>query len=162
MFNNNVEFKINKTQNDTEGNLIALDITMEDHKVTLINIYGPNFDKPIFYEEVREIFLHFDNEYFILCGDFNLVLNPSLDTENYCGTINNPKAREKLLEVMSDLQLLDYYRTLNPDKKVFTWRKKIPLSKVVLTLFLFLKICSTWLKLFSSNQDIGQITHQLS
>lgn len=129
MFNNNFEFKINKTQKDTEGNLIALDITIEDHKVTLINIYGPNSDKPSFYEEVREIFLDFDNEYFILCGDFNLVLNPSLDTENYCGTINNPKARGKLLEVMSDLQLLDYYRTLNPDKKVFTWRKKNPFKQ---------------------------------
>ena len=43
--------------------------------------------------------------------DFNLVVNPSLDTENYCGTINNPKARDKLLEVTSDLQGLDYYRT---------------------------------------------------
>ena len=65
--------------------------------------------------------MEFDNEYFILCGDFNLTLNPSLDTYNYCG-INNPKAREKTLEIMEDLQLLDYYRVLNPDKKTYTWR----------------------------------------
>ena len=79
---------------------------MKDHKVTLINIYGPYCDKPSFYEAVRDIFLDFVNEYFIqqVCDEFYFVLNPSLDTENYCGIINNPKSREKLLEVMSDLQ----------------------------------------------------------
>lgn len=30
-----------------------------------------------------EIFLNLDNDYFILCGDFNLAFNPLLDTENY-------------------------------------------------------------------------------
>lgn len=69
------------------------------------------------------MFLELDNEYFILCGDFNLVLNPDIDTYNYI-SINNPKAREKLLEIMDDLQLVDYYRVLNPGKKIFTWRKK--------------------------------------
>ena len=72
---------------------------------------------------VRKGFTEFDNKYFILCGDFNLALNSSLDTLNYRG-ISNPKAREKLLEVMEDLQLLDYYRILNPDKRVYTWIKK--------------------------------------
>ena len=57
------------------------------------------------YEEEKGHFLDFDNEYFILCGDFNLVLNPNLDTENYCGTIIYVKARGKLLGVMSDIQL---------------------------------------------------------
>lgn len=69
-----------------------------------------------------------DNEYFILCGDFNLVLNPDIDTYNY-KYINNPKAREKLLEIMDDLQIVDYYRVLNPGKKIYTWRKKTPLKQ---------------------------------
>lgn len=72
---------------------------------------------------VRDVLLDFDNEYIFLCGDFNLVLNPSIDTENYKG-ISNPKVRDKVLETMSDLQLSDYFRILNPDKRVFTWRKK--------------------------------------
>ena len=62
--------------------------------------------------------------------DVNLVLNPSLDTENYSGNNNNPKARYKLFEVMFDLQLLDYYRTLNPDKKLFTWGEKNPFNRL--------------------------------
>lgn len=66
LFNNNFEFKIHRVKNDCEGNLLALDMTIEDHKVTLINIYGPNIDNPEFYENVRSIFLEFDNEYFML------------------------------------------------------------------------------------------------
>lgn len=129
MFNNNFEFKVNQTRTDNDGNLLALDMVIEENKVTLINIYGPNSDTPNFYDMVRDVLLDFDNEYIFLCGDFNLVLNPSIDTENYKG-ISNPKARDKLLEIMSDLQLSDYFRILNPDKMVLTWRKKTHESKV--------------------------------
>jgi hypothetical protein len=38
---------------DCEGNLLALDMSFEECKVTLINIYGPNTDSPQFYENVR-------------------------------------------------------------------------------------------------------------
>ena len=52
-------------------------MNIQGHNITLINIYGPNSDNPDFYENVKEYFLHFDNEYFALCWDFNLVLNSS-------------------------------------------------------------------------------------
>lgn len=55
-------------------------------------------------------------------------LNQTLDTQNY-SHVNNPKAKEKLLEIMSDLCLIDYYRILNPDKKAYTWRKRNPLKQ---------------------------------
>ena len=61
MFNNNFEFKINGTQRDNESIWLAHGIKLEDHKVTLINIYGPNSDKPSFYEVVWDIFVDFDN-----------------------------------------------------------------------------------------------------
>ena len=119
MLNNNFEYEIHNEKRDSDGNFLALDITIEDNRTTIINIYGPNYDDPEFFDMVTETFTEFDNKYFILCGDFNLALNPSLDTLNYRG-ISNPKARVKLLEVMEDLQLLDYYRILNPDKRVYT------------------------------------------
>jgi exonuclease III len=97
-------------------------------QTTLINIYGPNSDCPKFYEKIRECFMEFDNDFFILCGDFNIALNQTLDTQNYCH-VNNPKARDKLIEIMNDIHLVDYYRVLNPCNKIFTWRKKRLLSK---------------------------------
>lgn len=80
-----------------------------------MNIY----DSPEFYEYVRETFLELDNDY------YNLALNLVMDTMNY-KSVNNPKAREKILEFMDDLHLLDYFRILNPDKRAYTWRKKNP------------------------------------
>lgn len=67
---------------------------IEETRVTLVNIFGPNSDQPGFYEKIRNMFLELDSEYFILCGEFNLVLNPDIDTYNFT-SINNPKAREK-------------------------------------------------------------------
>ena len=37
---------------------------------------------------------------------------------------------------MEDLQLIDYYRVLNPDRKAYTWRKKNPLKQGRLDFFL--------------------------
>ena len=50
LFNNNFEFKIHREKKDTDGNLLALDLTIEGNKTTLINVYGPNVDSPCFYE----------------------------------------------------------------------------------------------------------------
>lgn len=85
--------------------------------------HGANTDNPQFYENISDIVYQFYNEYYIVCGDFNLAFNPLQDTHNYFG-INNPKARFKVLGVMEDLQLLAYYRVLNPDWKANTWRNK--------------------------------------
>lgn len=73
---------------------------------------------------VQEIFFELDNDSFMLVGDFNLALNSVIDTKKY-NSINNPKAREKLLESIDDLNLLNYFNILNPGKKVInTWSKK--------------------------------------
>ena len=98
MLNNNFEYEIHNEKRDSDGNFLALDITIEDNRTTITNIYGPNYDDPEFFDMVRETFTEIDNKYFILCGDFNLAQNPSLDTLNYRG-ISNPKAREKCLEL---------------------------------------------------------------
>lgn len=54
------------------GNLLALDLSAEENRVTLKNIYGPNSDNLQLYENIKDIFLELNNECFILCGDFNL------------------------------------------------------------------------------------------
>lgn len=57
---------------------------------------------PDCFEKVRECFLDFDNYYYILRGDFNIALNQALDTQNH-SHVYNSNAKEKLLEIMSDL-----------------------------------------------------------
>ena len=92
----NIDYKIHKQISDETGNYIILDITVNNQRFTLVTLYGPNSDNTAFYEN---IFKHIDeigNSDFTICGDYNLVLDPNMDSYNY-KHVNNPKARDKLL-----------------------------------------------------------------
>ena len=104
------------------GYFLALDISIEDTKLTLITIYAPNKDTP-FFKEIFNVIENFENNKFILCGDFNLIMDPDKDCFNYVH-VNNPRARKILLEFKTKYYLVDVYRELNPESKRFTWRRK--------------------------------------
>ena len=89
-------------------------VVIESKRLSLINIYGPNIDTPEFFEEINNKLELFKNESCIICGDFNLVLDPDLDYDNY-NHINNQKSRHRVLELIQDKHLIDIFRELNPD-----------------------------------------------
>ena len=89
----------------------------------------------------------FGNENFIICGDFNLVLCPELDYCNYLH-VNNPKSREKVLELIEERSLIDPYRQLYPDSFRYTWRKKNPFKQARLDFFLFIESNLKFKKLY--------------
>ena len=91
-FKNNFEYKILSHEIDTEGNLLIIDLQIGEILLKIINIYGPNKDDPKFYHYVIEKIQSSNHDYLIWCGDFNMALNPTLDSYNYV-SINNPKAR---------------------------------------------------------------------
>ena len=70
-----------------------------------------------------------------MVGDFNLVINPEKDYHNYLH-INNSKARETVLEIISAHNLSDVYREIYPEKIRYTWRKPNPLKQARLDFFL--------------------------
>jgi exonuclease III len=121
---NTFEFVVHKEKKDDNGNYIMLDFSIEGKRVTLINIYGPNKDSP-FLKSVVENAEFFENNHYVFCGDLNSAMNPSIDCRFYKDNIvNNPNAREFMLEVMEDLDIIDVYRELYPDRRRYTWRKK--------------------------------------
>jgi len=83
LLNNNFEHKICNHTIDKEGNVLALDMAIENKRLTLITIYGPNNDYPQFYNKINDTLENFNIDTFIVCGDFDLVLNPDLDYYNY-------------------------------------------------------------------------------
>ena len=133
--NNNFEFTVHRKKSDLNGNYLALDITIENHRLTLISLYAPDTDTPIFFEKISEIIDDFGNSSYILCGDYNLVINPDLDYYNYVN-INNEKARAKLLEIIENKNMIDPFREVFPDKKRYTFRKRSPLKQSRLDFFL--------------------------
>ena len=50
LFNNNFQFNILKCCTDPEGRFIIVDVETEEKISTLVNIYAPNRDDPIFLE----------------------------------------------------------------------------------------------------------------
>jgi exonuclease III len=52
LFNNNFEYKVNQLKFDTKGNMLAIDLVINDCEIALISIYGPNTDDPTFYDNV--------------------------------------------------------------------------------------------------------------
>ena len=122
LFNNSFEYKVHISKTDNNGNLLALDIEVADFRLTLINLYGPNNDEPAFYDKVCDFLSDLDNTHMILGGDWNLILDVDLDCVNYLH-INNPRSRNRVLQLCHDLNLVDVWRIHNPDIRRYTWRQ---------------------------------------
>ena len=77
----------------------------------------------------------FQNEKFIICGNFKVALNQNLDTKNYLN-INNPKTRDFILENGEKFGFKDPFREFYPKLKRYTWTKKNPVKQAKLDYFL--------------------------
>ena len=135
LFNNTFDFKVKSVISDAQGNYIILTITTMDRDLTVVNIYGPNRDDPNFFRVIQDKLQTIPNSSVIAAGDWNLVLNPDLDYYNYRHT-NNPKAQDKVYEIMNNLVLADIWREINPEVRRFTWRRPNPLQQSRLDFFL--------------------------
>ena len=65
----------------------------------------------------------------ILCGDYKYILDPLLDCYNY-KHINNPKARDKSIEMVETYNMIDPFRDKYPTLIRYTWRKKEDTIKI--------------------------------
>jgi exonuclease III len=135
LFNNTFEFKVLSCKTDPNGNFLALSLEIYGCNITLINLYGPNKDDRNFYETVNGIITDNDNPHTIICGDWNLVLDVRLDCFNYVN-INNPLARQRVLDLCNQVNLIDPWRIQNPESKKYTWRQNSPLKQSRLDFFL--------------------------
>ena len=87
----NFEYKVLSSFRDDIGNLIGVNLALGELTMKLINIYVPNIDSQSFYTNLHDLILTCEQDYVIICGDLNLALDPSMDTNNY-KFVNNPKS----------------------------------------------------------------------
>ena len=72
-------------------------------RITLVKVYGPSSgDKPDFSDNVSNQIDHMGNQLIIAGGDWNVVLNITIDAFNYKGYVNHPRARRKILEMLQE------------------------------------------------------------
>ena len=108
---------------DTAGNILAILINYEGKRILMECIYGPNTDSPNFFSESAfKKILEWQPDFSIFAGDFNIALDHSKDTKNYINE-NNPNAREALKNEIEQNNLVDIWRYLHPNDRLFTWRK---------------------------------------
>ena len=132
---NNFEYTIHYINKDDNGNWLQMIITVSDIKINLITIYAPNQDNPAFFGTIRALAEQINTNYVLICGDLNLELDPFKDCYNYAN-INNPRSRQKVADLTSELDLVDVIRYLYPNQKRYTWRKKNPIKEARLDYFL--------------------------
>ena len=61
-------------------------------------------------------------------------MDPVKDYQNYIN-INNPRAREKVLELMLEFDLVDCWRDEHIEEQKYTWLRKNPLKQARLDFF---------------------------
>ena len=135
LFGKHFEYNILYTNKDNEGNMILVDLEINETKFRLINMYGPNTDNEEFYTCVSNDIARNEQDYLIWCGDFNISLNPRLDSNNYLN-INNPKNRNIVINTIQEQNLTDLFRYYHPDKKRYTWHKNKPIKQARLDYFI--------------------------
>ena len=135
LLNNNFEYKVKKCIKDPNGNFVLLDITTYDTNITLGCVYGPNKDNPQFYSNLLRTINEFSNSACILCGDWNMVIDPAKDTQNYVN-VNNPNARKELQNLMNELNLTDIWRKEHKHAARYTWRQHNPRKQARLDYYL--------------------------
>lgn len=78
----------------------------------------------------------FHCENVILCGDFNLVLDPKLDYKHHSNLKRNQNAREAVSKLMEKSKLVDIFRKMNPLDEVFIHQTAKPPRSARLDFFL--------------------------
>ena len=108
LFRSTFEYKIISTFRDNFGKLISVDLSLNDCTVKVINIYAPNSVCLEFFSQIKDLITSSETDYIIVCGDYNLALDPSLDICQY-KHVNNLKSCELLLQLMNTCNMTDVY-----------------------------------------------------
>ena len=88
-----------------------------------------------FFSDIQQNIIDFENPHTVICGDWNLVQDFTLDTYNYLH-VNNPRATQQVDNMKNYLDLCDPWRISFPDKRYYTWRQSTPFKQSRLDFFL--------------------------
>ena len=131
----NFEGEVVEIRRDQEGRIIILIIKLNNMLFTVANIYAPNNDEPVYFEEMFHMIEDCLDGHMIVGGDFNLVLDVKKD-KNGGRHYSHPNAVKIVKKYMDEFELKDIWRHQHPTKSGFTWRRRRPLVQCRLDFFL--------------------------
>ena len=112
-----IDFKPTKIKRDKEGHYILVKESMQQKKLTILNIYAHNTGAPRYIKQVLNDLERDLGSHAIIVGDFNTLLS-----------ILDRSTRQKINKDIQDLNtdldqanLIDIYRTLHPKSTEYTF-----------------------------------------
>ena len=135
MFKKGLDFTVYNSIIDPNGRFIILDLCLFDQRLSFVCLYGYNSDEPAMFNEIMLNIGSFSNTSVLLCGDWNVVQDHSIDTYNIVH-IRNQNARKKIEHIVDTFELLDPWRTCFPNERKYTWRQCSPIRQSRLDYFL--------------------------
>lgn len=94
---------------DKEGRYIMVVGTTGGIKITIVNVYAPNEDRPMFIKKIAVLITEKGEGLLIIGGDFNCILNNRLDRLPVSTSPQSKMARH-LTNMMKELGLVDVWR----------------------------------------------------
>lgn len=76
-----VYFSLHHSEADEDGRYI-LSVTIDNHPLTIVNVYAPNTAQRKFYATLLSKLAPRRSAPLIMCGDFNYIIDPALNTSN--------------------------------------------------------------------------------
>ncbi len=120
-----------KQLSDSDGRILILCIDIDGTKICVVNVYAPSSnndqEKIEFVQTLKTMMLEIEDEPIICGGDFNVYMNPKLD--KYQGHGDETGYANNIKSLCTDFNLIDLWRTLNPETKRYTWRQNNPLRQ---------------------------------
>ena len=114
--NNTFEFKMLNLNRDPDGRILAVTLEIAGlYTVTIINIYGPNQEDPLWFNNLFNPDYDLESDYVVFAGDWNVCYD-EIDFYNY-NTQRNLKNMEELKKGIKKLDLVDIWRLQNPSIK---------------------------------------------
>ena len=115
LFHKYIKVKIDHQTVDEHGRYIFLEGQINDNDLALLNYYAPTSDKIQEQTDmIEKIQPYTSNNHhkLILAGNLNCWLQPNLEKH---GKGETTKSTRKLIDLLNELNLIDVWRTLNPD-----------------------------------------------
>ena len=113
---------------DVNGRFVKLILNYNDTKCQFINVYCPNneYERVCFINNMKTLIV--DDVDVIIGGDFNCVLNNTLDRLNCRDKVDIGQI--DIQHLMDQCDLEDVFRRRFPDKNVFSWRGRNKASRI--------------------------------
>lgn len=103
--------------------------------LTLVNIYAPNIDNPIFFQKVFSLIPDISQTHLIIGGDFNTVLDTYLDRSSTKRLPRNASS-EFLNTFINNTNVLDIWRAMNPTGRDYSFYSPVHNSNSRIDYFL--------------------------